>query len=238
VLQPLLVARDGERYRLIAGERRLRAARLAGLATVPVVVRQVPEREAFLLALVENLQREDLDPIEQARAFQRLSEAYGLTQEEIARRVGKQRSTVANSVRLLRLAPPVLRAVEQGRLAEGLARALLPLPAAQQVAALERVLDGGLSARATEDLVRGLRREPEDRPEPASEPALAGYFEEARAAIERATGLPVTVTFRGNRGRIAFPFGSLAAFRRIRERLGAPQSRQPQGDQPEDQQDG
>jgi ParB family chromosome partitioning protein len=236
VLQPLLVTREGSRFRVIAGERRLRAARMAGLATVPVVVRQATHRDAFVLALVENLQREDLNPVEQARAFQRLVDDYGMTQEEVARRVGKQRSTVANSQRLLKLAPLVLAAVEEGRLAEGTARALLPLDPDEQEFLLDRVRKDGLNTRQVEALVRQARRG-SGRPAEASEPALAAYFESSRGEIASAIGLPVVVTFRGNRGRLSFPFGSLQAFKRIRESLlgRAGGSGQAEGDEPEGQ---
>jgi len=225
VLQPLLVAREGTRYRLIAGERRLRAARLAGLASVPVLVRQATEEGAFLLALVENVQREDLNPVEQAHAFRRLVEDFGLTQEEVARRVGKQRSTVANSLRLLKLAPPVLAAVEDGRVAEGSARALLPLQPGEQVEALARVVGDSMNTRQVEALVKERRRGKGRETQPADgEPGMAGYFEDARARIESALDLPVTVTYKGNRGRLSIAFGSLAAFRRLCDALldGAP----------------
>ncbi len=237
VLQPLLVTREGSHYRLIAGERRLRAARLAGLAAVPVVVRQTTPRDAFVYSLVENLQREDLSPVELARGFQRLVDDYQLTQEEIARRVGKQRSTVANSLRLLKLAPPVLAAVDDGRLPEGTARALLPLDADAQAAALERVVEQGLNTRDAEALVRAAKR---GRPaaEPQREPALSSYFASARDEIERATGLAVTVSFRGNRGRVTFPFASLQAFRRLRDQLVSGPSGQPKDDQPGGQKHG
>jgi ParB family chromosome partitioning protein len=218
VLQPLLVSREGDRYRLIAGERRLRAARMAGLATVPVVVRQATPEDAFLMALVENLQREDLNPVEQARAFSRLTGEFDLTQEEVARRVGKQRSTVANSVRLLKLHPTVLGALEEGRIAEGTARALLALPGAVQAEVLPSVQDKELSVREVEALVRGRKgaRTPRsDRPERA----MAGYFAETRLELEAELGIPVAISFRGNRGRIQLPFRSLAEFRALRDRI-------------------
>lgn len=218
VLQPLLVAREGDRYRLIAGERRLRAARMAGLASVPVVVRQATPKDAFVLALVENVQREDLGPVEQARAFERLAHDHGMTQEDIARRVGKDRSTVTNALRLLKCAPAVLRALESGEASEGLARALLPLDAAGQEDLLKQALAAGWSVRQVEAAVRARRKGASTRKAP-HEPALAGYFQAAREELELALGVPVNVTFRGNRGHLRLAFGSLEEFRRLRGKM-------------------
>lgn len=211
VLQPLLVAREGERYRLIAGERRLRAAKMAGLSSVPVMIRQATEREAFVLALVENLQREDLNPIEQARAFQRLIEEFGMTQDDVAKRVGKQRATIANSLRLLKLASPVLSALEEGKIAEGTARALLPLEGSDQELLLERIVKEGLSTRQVEAIVASARR----KQKKARVSALTSFFENARQEIADVTGLEVRLTYSGNRGRLIFPFTSLKEFRQI-----------------------
>jgi ParB family transcriptional regulator, chromosome partitioning protein len=218
VLQPLLVAREKDRYRLIAGERRLRAARMAGLASVPVVVRQATPKDAFLLALVENVQREDLGPVEQARAYERLVHEHGMTQEDIARRVGKDRTTVTNALRLLKCAAAVLRALESGEASEGLARALLPLDAAGQEALLQQALAEGWSVRQVEAAVRARRKGASARKTP-HEPALAGYFQAAREELERVLGVPVNVTFRGNRGHVRLAFGSLEEFRRLRSRM-------------------
>jgi ParB family chromosome partitioning protein len=162
ILSPLVVRKDSGRYVLIAGERRLRAAALAGLTEVPVVVREADEpHEQLELALVENLQRSDLDPIELARGFQRLVDQYGYTQEQVAAAVGKDRSTVANLIRLLRLPDFVLAALRDGRISAGHARALLPLTDADDMRrVLARVLAQGLSVRAVERLVSDLVRVP------------------------------------------------------------------------------
>lgn len=157
VLSPLLVRQEGRRYVLIAGERRLRAAKAEGLREVPVVVRAGADDAAtqLELALVENLQRADLDPIEAALGYQRLIDAFGHTQEQVAAAVGKERPTIANAVRLLRLPQPVLDAVRAGELSAGHARALLPLaehPSLHEAVAYVR--SGKLSVRATEGLVR------------------------------------------------------------------------------------
>ncbi|CAN4008830.1 hypothetical protein LPJCHP_LPJCHP_00420, partial [Dysosmobacter welbionis] len=137
-------------YQIIAGERRWRAARLAGLQEVPVIVMEADDRKAAELAMIENLQREDLNPIEEAAGFQSLMETYHMTQEEAASRVGKSRSAVANALRLLSLTPPVAKLVEEGKLSAGHARALLPLSPALQENAAGAVISGGLSVRQTE----------------------------------------------------------------------------------------
>ena len=156
VIQPLLVRpmTDGS-YQLIAGERRWRASRMAGLTEVPVVIREMSDSEAMELALVENLQREDLNPIEEARGFQLLMETYALTQEQAASRVGKSRPAVANAMRLLLLPDDVLQMVETGVLSAGHARALLGLPQSDDMVALaKQIVEKGLSVRETERLVK------------------------------------------------------------------------------------
>ncbi len=160
VLQPLVVRRHEGRYVLIAGERRLRAAALAGLAEVPVVVRDADSGEVQLeLALVENLQRTDLDPVESALGFRRLIDDYAYTQEDVARKVGKDRSTVANSIRLLKLPDFALDALREGKISAGHARALLPVGDDDELRRiLTRVLAQQLSVRATERLVSSLVR--------------------------------------------------------------------------------
>lgn len=159
VLQPLIVSRHGLEggFILIAGERRLEAARLAGLATVPVVVREADEAQHLSLALIENLQRADLNPLEAAEGYRQLVEDFGLSQERVAALVGKSRAAISNTLRLLRLAPAVREALAAGRISEGHARALLALPTAQaQAAALQSILRRELSVRQTEELARRL----------------------------------------------------------------------------------
>ncbi len=157
VVEPILVRRDGARYRIVAGERRWRAAQRAGLQEIPAIVRDASDKEAFELALVENVQRADLNAVEEAEAYQMLVAEHDLTQEQVAQRVGKERSTVANALRLLKLPDDVRDLVRDGRLEMGHARALLGLEnpeTIQKVAA--RVLRDSLSVRATEALVRSL----------------------------------------------------------------------------------
>ncbi len=153
VLQPLLLRPLGEGYEIIAGERRYRAALEAGLSTVPAIVRELSEQEALEIAIVENLQREDLSPLEEARAFEQLL-SFGLSQEELADVVGKSRSAVANTLRLLKLPPRALLALERGEISAGHARAILAQPEADQDWALEQILGLGLSVRQAERLKR------------------------------------------------------------------------------------
>lgn len=156
ILQPLLVRPSGAgKYELIAGERRFRAAKLAGLKAVPVVVRASDAKESLELALIENLQREDIGPLESARAYRRLIDEFGLTQESVAERVGKSRAAVANTVRLLRLPPRILAALESGEIAEAHARPLLAVEdQAVQLALLDRILGEGLSSKQVEQAVK------------------------------------------------------------------------------------
>lgn len=152
MIQPLLVREHGEGFELIAGERRWRAARKAGLETVPAVVREATDEESFELALIENVQREDLSPLEEAEAYRRLVEEYSLTQEQIASRVGKNRATVANLLRLLGLPEEIKERIANGELSMGHARALLSAPPDRQIDLARDVVDRGLSVRETERL--------------------------------------------------------------------------------------
>jgi ParB family transcriptional regulator, chromosome partitioning protein len=169
VVEPILVRKDGGKYRILAGERRWRAAQRAGLKEVPAVLREATDREAFELALVENIQRADLNAIEEAEAYDVLVSDHGLTQEEIAKRVGKERSTVANALRLLKLPEEVRDAVRDGQLDMGHARALLGLEEVETIRkAAQRAIREGLSVRATEALVRGLTQKPGKKGPPAA----------------------------------------------------------------------
>jgi ParB family chromosome partitioning protein len=160
ILQPVLVTKEGGRFRIVAGERRVRAARLAGLSEVPVVVREgVTDRDHLLLALVENVQRRDLTPLEEAEAYRHLKDDFSLTQEDVAERVGKDRATVANALRLLKLPAAVRAALEDGSLSAGHARALLALPsAADQEQLAKEVVRRGLSVRATEARAAAIQK--------------------------------------------------------------------------------
>jgi ParB family chromosome partitioning protein len=226
LLQPVVVRRNGERYQIIAGERRLRAAIKAGFDHVLAQVKEAGEREMAELALVENLQRKDLNPLEKATAFQSYLHRYGCTQEELASRLKLDRSTIANLIRLLELPATVQDAVRQGRISQGHARALLPLgDEREQVAFLARIEKEGLSVRATESLVQeAVRRADAERltddgdqphvPIASSRMAnLADLEQEFRAAL--GTKVDVRQTASG-RGRIVIHFASHEEFERLR----------------------
>jgi ParB family chromosome partitioning protein len=202
VLQPLVVEANGARFRLVAGERRLRAAQLAGLGRVPAVVRPVgPDREKLEVALVENLQRSDISALDEARAFARLCDVFGLTQEQVAQRVGKSRSAVANTMRLLQTAPAVQLAIEGGQIAPAHGRALLSLPDSEaQEKLLGRIVAQNLSVRETERLVSQRSSERENHPAPAPTSAANRTLEAIEEALTQRLSTRVKV-FGGPRGR-------------------------------------
>lgn len=178
IVQPLVVRRIGSRYQLIAGERRWRAAQRASLARVPVVIREVPEELALEMTLVENLQREDLNPMEQARAFQRLIEEFSLTQEQVADRTGKDRATIANAIRLLRLEEAIQDLLEEGRITAGHARALLAIvESTERVALARKIARSGMTVRQVERIASR-------RSKPNSSSTPTPLDPNTRAAIE------------------------------------------------------
>ncbi|MGC1185429.1 MAG: ParB/RepB/Spo0J family partition protein [Candidatus Dormiibacterota bacterium] len=202
VLQPLVVEANGPRFRLVAGERRLRAAQLAGLGRVPAVVRPVgPDREKLEVALVENLQRSDISALDEARAFSRLCDVFGLTQEQVAQRVGKSRSAVANTMRLLQTAPAVQIAIQGGQIAPAHGRALLSLPDSEaQEKLLGRIVAQNLSVRETERLVSQRAGARDHRGAPPSESSGARALEAIEEALTRRLSTRVKV-FAGPKGR-------------------------------------
>ena len=208
VIQPLTVRKLASGYyQISAGERRWRAARLAGLTEVPAVVIEADDQKAAELALVENLQREDLNPMEEAAGFQSLIQTYHMTQEEAAQRVGKSRSAVANAMRLLGLQPSVRKLVEEGRLSAGHARALLPLSPALQEKAAAAVIQGEFSVRQTEALVKKLSQEAEDLPEePETETTEVDYTLEAQVALSNKLGRGVKIVMGRKKGRIELEY--------------------------------
>ena len=208
VIQPLTVRKlSSGYYQIIAGERRWRAARLAGLTEIPAVVIEADDQKAAELALVENLQREDLNPMEEAAGYQSLIQTYHMTQEEAARRVGKSRSAVANAMRLLGLQPSVRKLVEEGRLSAGHARALLPLSPALQEKAAAAVIQGEFSVRQTEALVKKLSQEAEDLPEePETETTEVDYTLEAQVALSNKLGRGVKIVMGRKKGRIELEY--------------------------------
>lgn len=224
IITPLVVRpREGGGYYLIAGERRWRASQKAGLHELPVVLQEVNGQAAFERAIVENVQRSDLGPLEEAAAFQRLVDEFGLTQDQVADRIGKDRSTVANAIRLLKLPPAVRQMVEDEKLSMGHARALLGL---EDVPAIERaarqVVDKALSVRATEGLVKKLRTPDGDAPRTA--PKAAGKSASVRDLEERLTralGGPVVITEDepGKGGRVEIRYHDLDHLDRLLDRL-------------------
>lgn len=209
VIQPLTVRKLASGYyQIIAGERRWRAARMAGLTEVPAVVIEADDQKAAELALVENLQREDLNPMEEAAGYQALIQTYHMTQEEAAQRVGKSRSAVANVMRLLGLQPAVRKLVEEGSLSAGHARALLPLSPTLQEQAAETVMQGQLSVRQTEALVKKLSLEPEEE-EPLMEeaaPQEVDYAKEAQVSLASKLGRGVRIVTGRKKGRIELEY--------------------------------
>jgi len=161
LLQPVILRKKGEGYELVAGERRYRASLLAGLKEIPAILREVSDQEALELSLIENIQREDLSPLEEARAYQALMELHNTTQEELAKRLGKDRSTLANALRLLKLPKPAQEALDKGQITPGHARCILSVKNEQQETLLRAILARGLSVRAAEDMSRALARAPQ-----------------------------------------------------------------------------
>jgi ParB family chromosome partitioning protein len=220
IVEPILVRKEGGKYRILAGERRWRAAQRAGLKEVPAIVREASDREAFELALVENLQRADLNAIEEAEAYEVLLEEHGLTQEKIAERVGKERSTVANALRLLKLPEDVRDLVRGGELDMGHARALLGLEGAEAIRkAAQRAVREGLSVRATEALVRLLTLKGGKKASPPGEtPALRALAQR----LQRRLGARVRVLPKSAvAGKLEVEYTSLDELDGILAKIGA-----------------
>jgi ParB family chromosome partitioning protein len=211
ILQPLIVRRSGSGYELIAGERRWRAAQKAGIKEVPIIIKDVPESELLELSLIENIQRENLNPVEEAEAFKGLMDQFHLTQEEISKQVGKDRTTITNAIRLLKLPQDIRQSLIDGSISMGHARAFLSLDGPEkQRLALKKVLAGALSVRQTENLVKrlGLR----------SSPSFSKKIQEWNPLIEelqRALGTKVKIIARGKRGKIEIEFYSRDELDRI-----------------------
>jgi ParB family chromosome partitioning protein len=218
VLQPILVTETIDGYQLVAGERRFRASQMAGLERIPAVIRQLADREQLELALVENLQREDLGPLEEAHAYRSLVMEFELTHEQIAQRVGRAKSTIANTLRLLDLDPAVQAALSEGRITEGHARAIAGLPVEQQARVAATVAEQQFSVRQTEELVRRLR---EPRPTPAATtPArLDPDLERVEEDLRRRLGTKVTLARSRKGGRIIIEFYSDEELAQLYDRL-------------------
>jgi len=208
ILQPLLVRKDDDGYELIAGERRLRAARLAGLNQVPVIIKKISESKLLEMSIVENIQRENFNPIEEAEAYYRLIAEFNLTQDQAANRVGKSRSAVANFLRLRQLPDPIKDSISDRNVSMGHARALLGVDtSAQQLTAWRAVVSKRLSVRQTEDLIRRLKSK-KKRPEVTKKTSADRYFSDLSEELSRHFGTKVAIRKSGQRGKVEIEFYS------------------------------
>lgn len=218
VLQPVTVRANNGRFQLITGERRWRASQIAGKATVPAILRQVSNEQAMEMTIIENLQREDLNPMEQARAYERLSQEFNLTQEQMAQRTGKERSSVANFMRLLKLPAEIQKLLETDKLSFGHAKALMPLDSPEAMNRLaQRVVTLSMSVRQTEGAVANLLNPPEKKETP--ERQVDPNVREVEREMERTLGVRVTIADRNGKGKIVLEYKSLEDFDRVVEAL-------------------
>ena len=222
VIQPIIVRPHGEgRFHVIAGERRWMASQRLGKPTIPAVIRHVGPEKAMEMTIVENLQREDLNPMEQARAYERLGREFSLTQEEMARRTGKERASVANFLRLLKLPEPVQQKVAGGELTFGHAKVLLMLDSPEAISkASQKVMQLSMSVRQTEKFIHGILH-PEDKPAATKpERPVDPNVREAERTLQSKLGVRVQIDDRGGRGKITLEYASLEDFDRLLEALG------------------
>lgn len=217
VLQPIIVAREGDgSFRLIAGERRWRASRLAGLKRLPAIVKDTTPADSLEIALIENIQREDLNPIETANAFQTLTDEFKLTQEELSEKVGKNRATVANYLRLLKLPSEIKSLINEDKLSMGHARAILSIEGKQgQIEAANKIIQKGLSVREAEALSRKLQSQPGVKSIPPKDPQVKSL----EAKLMQSLGTKVKIKHKGKRGSIEIEYYSLDEFQRLLEIL-------------------
>ena len=222
VLQPIVVRPSGSEYEIVAGERRWRSSQRAGLLEVPVLIRAFDDQEMLELALIENLQREDLNAVEEARAYKRLIDEFALTQDQVADRVGKSRVAVTNAIRLLRLPESILNWIEEGRLTAGHARPLLSLQEESlQLALTREIMSAGMSVREAEKRVRRLLRDREHPPRPAGGPDLTPQTRELEEKLSLHIGLKVQIHPQSNTaGKIEVIYANLEEFQRFLEHLG------------------
>ena len=222
IIQPLVVRRNGERFQIIAGERRWRAAQIAGLHRVPCVVKEIPEENVLELSLIENIQREELNPIEEAKAFKKLLEGQHITQDEVARRVGRDRTSITNALRLLKLPQEIQRLVEENKLSMGHARSLLSIDTEDRQILLAREITArSLSVRETEQLVRKKQtasKDPRDSGEPAVDhhgnPESANIIA-AESKLSKRLGAPVKIKFARIGGVVEIKFSSSEELSRL-----------------------
>ena len=207
VISPIAVRRTENGYQIVAGERRWRACRLAGLDQIPALIVEADDRLAFEMAMIENLQREDLNPMEEAEGYRELMERFGITQEEIAERVGKSRPAVANALRLLTLPEPLIDLVRSSKLSQGHARTLLGVSDQQtMISAAQTVMDQGLSVRQTEKLVKKLEELAKGEQKPAAANVNQIYIEELEHRLAEATGRKISISQGKEKGKISIEY--------------------------------
>jgi ParB family chromosome partitioning protein len=225
LIQPIVVRREGEGFQIIAGERRWRAAQRAGLTKISAVIKDVRDDEILALSLIENIQREELNAIEEAQAYKNLIEQLNVTQEEIARQVGKDRTSITNSMRLLKLPDKVQEMVEEGLLSMGHARSLLALESEeQQLTLAKRIVSEALSVREVERLVKGVQEPKPAKVKPAPDPAIESERANIRAAESRLSkklSTPVKIKFTEKGGAIEIKFTSMEDLTRVYDLLEA-----------------
>ena len=217
VIMPIIVNKSGDRYMIIAGERRFRASKLAGLSTVPVIVKNYNERQIKEISLIENLQREDLNPIEAATAMRSLMDDYGMTQEDLADRIGKSRPAIANTLRLLNLAPEVIKMVAGGTLSAGHARAILSLPTTDQKKYAEQAIKDGLSVREIEKKVKEFFEPAEVKAKKKIRQELSAELKELVSDMQRVLGTKVNAIGNDKKGRIYIDYYTRDDLDRISE---------------------
>ena len=217
VIMPIIVNKSGDRYMIIAGERRFRASKLAGLKTVPVIIKNYNERQIKEISLIENLQREDLNPIEAATAMRSLMNDYGMTQEELADRIGKSRPAIANTLRLLSLAPEVIKMVANGNLSAGHARTLIAVPGVDQIKLAETSVKEGLSVREVEKRDKDYFAPPEEKEKKRIKQELSAELKELIVDMQRVFGTRVNAIGNDKKGRIYIDYYTRDDLDRISE---------------------
>ena len=216
IVSPIIVtASKNGTYKIVAGERRWRAAKLAGLREVPCIVKDFDEKQASEIALVENLQRDDLNPIEESEGYRYLMERFSLTQDEIAQKVGKSRSAVANSLRLSNLCDEVKKLVQEDKLTQGHARALLPLDSEKQIELAHKIIDGDLNVRQAEALVRSASSSQKTSPQKKSNPIMQKYYKELEDTLSSRFGTKVKINEGAKKGKIEIEYYSKDDLERI-----------------------
>ncbi len=226
VIQPIIVNKDENGgYMIIAGERRYRASKMANLDKIPAIVKRYSERQIKEISLIENLQREDLNPIEAAHAMRSLMNDYGLSQEELAERIGKSRPAIANTLRLLNLMPETMKLVESGELSAGHARTLLPVPEPDQIRLAEEVIKRGLSVRDTEKLVKDYFLPPEEKAKRKQRSELSAELKDLIGDMQRVFGTKVNAIGNDNKGRIYIDYYTRDDLDRLSELLNSLKSK-------------